>query len=102
MDGIVIPRGWVLSDQPDNSSTRALSLSGKEELGEVMAVQLSRSVRWVDLIRKLHTRDGGLFMEVGPGNVISRTVRWIDRGIEILAASDKDSLLKVAESCKTL
>ena len=74
----------------------------KDELGKVMAAQLSRSVLWVDLIRKLRNSDAGLFIEVGPGTVISRTVRWIDRGIEILAASDKESLLEAVERSKTL
>ena len=74
----------------------------KNELGEVMAAQLSRSVLWVDLIRKLRNSNNRLFIEVGPGAVISRTVRWIDRGIEILAASDKESMLKAVERCKTL
>ncbi len=73
----------------------------KNELGKVMADQLSRSVLWVDLIRKLRNRNGGLFIEVGPGSVISRTVKWIDRGIEIMAPSDKESLLETAERCKT-
>jgi len=74
----------------------------KNELGKVMAAQLSHSVFWVDLIRKLRNSDAGLFIEVGPGTVISRTVRWIDRGIEILSASGKESLLEAVERCKTL
>jgi [acyl-carrier-protein] S-malonyltransferase len=74
----------------------------KNELGKVMAAQLSRSVLWVDLIRKLRNSAARLFIEVGPGSVISRTVRWIDRDIDILAASDKESLQKAVERCKTL
>jgi [acyl-carrier-protein] S-malonyltransferase len=74
----------------------------RDELGKVMAAQLSRSVLWVDLIRKLRNRNAGVFVEVGPGTVISRTVKWIDRGIEILAASDRESLSATVERYKTL
>jgi malonyl CoA-acyl carrier protein transacylase len=74
----------------------------KNELGKVMAAQLSRSVLWVDLIRKLRNSDARLFIEVGPGSVIARTVKWIDRGIEILNTSDNVHLLEAVERCKTL
>ncbi|MCP4665493.1 MAG: ACP S-malonyltransferase, partial [Deltaproteobacteria bacterium] len=74
----------------------------KNELGKVMAAQLSRSVLWVDLIRKLRNSHARLFIEVGPGSVISRTVKWIDRDMDILAVSDKESLQKAIERSRTL
>ena len=77
------------------------AVSDKKELGKVMAAQLSRSVRWVELIRKLRTCDVGLFFEVGPGAVISRTVKWIDRRIEILSACDRETLHVAVERFNT-
>lgn len=59
-----------------------------------MVAQLSRPVLWVDLIKRLINNDIRLFIEVGPGEVISRTVKWIDRNIETLNTASKETLLK--------
>ena len=59
------------------------SVPNKEELKNIMAAQLSGSVLWVDLIKRLRNNNI-LFIEVGPGAVISRTVKWVDRNIEIV------------------
>ncbi len=66
----------------------------KNELKNVMVAQLSRPVLWVDLIKRLINNNIGLFIEVGPGEVISRTVKWIDRNIETLNTASKETLLK--------
>ena len=66
----------------------------KGALKDIIARQLSHPVLWVDLIKRLRDNENDLFIEVGPGNVISRTVRWIDRNIEILVTGNKDRLLK--------
>lgn len=66
----------------------------KWELKDIISRQLSHPVLWVNLVKKLRNNKNDLFIEVGPGNVISRTVRWIDRNIEILITDNKDSLLK--------
>jgi len=65
----------------------------KRHLKYVIASQLSRPVLWVDLIKKLRGCHR-MFVEVGPGAVISRTVRWIDRSIEIVKTGTNDMLLK--------
>lgn len=69
----------------------------KSELKNVMITQLSRPVLWVDLIKILYSNNIRLFVEVGPGEVISRTVRWIDRNIEIVNTATKDKLLRTVE-----
>lgn len=71
-------------------------------LKRIMAAQLSRPVLWVDLIRRLHNSDTGLLVEVGPGKVISRTVRWIDRNIEIVNTSTRERLTETVKAYKTL
>ncbi|MEE8432076.1 MAG: hypothetical protein V3S16_12575, partial [Candidatus Desulfatibia sp.] len=53
-------------------------------------VQLSNPVLWVDLIKKMADNNNGLFLEVGPGAIIFRTVRWIDRNIEIMNSATAD------------
>jgi [acyl-carrier-protein] S-malonyltransferase len=77
------------------------SVPNKEELKKIMAAQLSGPVLWVDLIKILH-HNTILFIEVGPGAVISRTVKWVDRNIEIVNTDNQRRLLKSIESYKRL
>ena len=77
-------------------------VQNKTELATIMATQLSRPVYWVNLIQKLADSCTRLFVEVGPGQVISRTVRWIDRKSEIVNTGTEKDLLQSVERCKTL
>ena len=74
----------------------------KEELRNTMAAQLSRPVLWVDLIRRIQDTNISLCFEVGPGEVISRTVKWIDRDIEVLYVTTRERLLRAIEAYKCL
>jgi len=75
------------------------SINKKEELKEIMATQLHRQVLWVDLIHGLRENGRRLFVEIGPGTVLTRTVKWIDRSIDILNTSTQKGLLGVIEKC---
>jgi len=77
-------------------------VAGKEELKNIMADQLSHPVLWVDVIKGLRDNSTRLVIEIGPGAVISRTVRWIDRSIETMVTATKERLLKVVETCREL
>jgi len=77
------------------------SVPNKEELKNIMAAQLSGPVLWVDLIKRLRNNNI-LFIEVGPGAVISRTVKWVDRNIEIVNTDNQRMLLKSIESYRSL
>lgn len=74
----------------------------KTELRDIMAKQLSGPVLWVDLIRKLSSRYRGPFVEVGPGEVISRAVRWIDRNIEIVSTETNERVLGFIKRSRVL
>ncbi len=78
------------------------SVRNKSELRDVMVTQLSGPVLWVDLIKKLASEYSGLFVEVGPGEVISRTVRWIDRNLEMASTATNERLLKTIERSRSL
>ncbi len=70
----------------------------RTDLKNIMAYQLSRPVLWIDLIKKLGI-DNRIMIEVGPGAVISRTVMWIDREIEIINTAKDRGLKKAIERC---
>jgi [acyl-carrier-protein] S-malonyltransferase len=78
------------------------TVRNKTELRDIMAKQLSGPVLWVDLIRKLSSHYGGPFVEVGPGEAISRAVRWIDRNIEIVSTETNEKVLGVIKRSRVL
>jgi len=69
-------------------------VNDQKELMEIMASQLSNPVLWVDLIKKLGHNNNRLLIEVGPGAVLFRTVRWIDRTFEIAVTATEEGLKK--------
>jgi len=71
-------------------------VTGVASLKMVMAMQLSHPLLWVDLIKAIHRPDT-LFVELGAGSVIARTVRWIDRKIDIVSISDTLDILKLVD-----
>ena len=72
-----------------------------KELKEKISSQLSSPVLWTSLIRRLNNHGGArLFIEVGPGTVLSRTLRWIDRDIETMNTATQENLLHTIERHK--
>ncbi|MCW8814177.1 MAG: ACP S-malonyltransferase [Chlorobium sp.] len=69
-------------------------VNDQKELKKIMATQLSNPVLWVDLIKKLGHNNNRLLIEVGPGAVLFRTVRWIDRTFEITITATEEGLIK--------
>ena len=73
---------------------------GQKGLKKIMSAQLSGPVLWVDLIRTLVRRNARLLIEVGPGALIFRTVRWIDRNLEVMVTATRDDLQAVIDTVK--
>ena len=88
-----IPRDQLYDPQiPIISYTTLNAATDKHALAQTMASQLSETVRWLDLICALRESRPTCFLEVGPGAVISRAVRWIDREIQISAVGSAKAL----------
>jgi [acyl-carrier-protein] S-malonyltransferase len=77
-------------------------ITDKYTMTSVMADQLSGPVRWVDLVKKMGEYRKTIFFEVGPGNIIFRTVKWIDRNTEIFSTASNDRLIKAIEGYRRL
>ncbi|HEN21047.1 MAG TPA: acyltransferase domain-containing protein [Desulfobacteraceae bacterium] len=73
------------------------SVADRMDLKKIIAAQLSRPVLWVDLIRKMHNSRTS-FVEVGPGEIISRSVRWINRNIRVSNTSGLENLLNTVKN----
>ena len=62
---------------------------------EGLKQQVTSPVRWDESIRKMRQEGVELFLEVGPGKVLSGLVRQIDRAAECLRVEDSATLAEV-------
>lgn len=71
------------------------------ELKSIMARQLSGAVRWVDLIRVLGRVCSPWYIEVGNGELMSRTVRWIDRRARTAATFNPERVRSAVQTYRS-
>jgi len=57
-------------------------------ISRVLCGQLTQKVLWRDTVKALSQRGIGRFLEVGPSDVLSKLVRWIERDSEIVGAEE--------------
>lgn len=71
----------------------AKASSDPEELAEELAMQVTRSVRWTESVQAMRDAGCTVFVEVGPGQVLSGLVRRITKDVTVLNVEDEASLL---------
>ena len=62
------------------------------EVVQCLIEQLDHPVRWVDVIRRLAREGVEVFIEVGPGKVLSGLVKRINEGVRVYHVEDRQSL----------
>ncbi|NLE49119.1 MAG: ACP S-malonyltransferase [Sandaracinaceae bacterium] len=62
------------------------------KLKEALTLQVSRPVRWEELIRRMIADGAGLFVEIGPGRVLTGLVSRIDKNVNVLSVQSMDDL----------
>jgi [acyl-carrier-protein] S-malonyltransferase len=63
-----------------------------DEAREALIRQVTRPVRWLDSIREMVDSGVNIFVEVGPGKVLSGLLRQIDRSVRCFNVEDAASL----------
>lgn len=74
--------------------------SEEADIKEIIAKQASNSVRWTDIICKMHEDGVDTFIEVGAGKTLSGLVSKTLEGVKILNVSDSASLAATLEALK--
>jgi len=74
------------------SNVDAEPVTAAEEARSALIRQVSLPVRWEESIRELISRGVNLFIEVGPGRVLSGLLRQIDRSVHSFNVEDENSL----------
>ncbi len=81
----------------NNVDARVVSPAGSAAaIRDGLKRQVTAPVRWLESMRRLLAEGVGLFIEVGPGRVLSGLMRQIDRQAEYLHVEDVASLNDVA------
>ena len=62
---------------------------------DALVRQVSAPVRWEDVIRRLIASGVGVFVEVGPGRVLSGLIRKIDRSARVASIEGPDGIAAV-------
>jgi [acyl-carrier-protein] S-malonyltransferase len=70
----------------------AEAVASGEEAREALIRQVTLPVRWHESVREMIDRGANIFVEVGPGKVLSGLLRQIDRSVRCLNVEDSASL----------
>ena len=74
---------------PIVGNTTATFLTTKPEVYGELRDQLTMGVRWQKSVEAMRAKGADMFMEIGPGNVLTRLVRRIDYEANSLSVSDE-------------
>lgn len=76
--------------QPLVGNTQAQLIETRPEVYEELRDQLVMGVRWQKSVEEMLARGADMFIEVGPGSVLTRLVRRIDYNVNSLSISDEN------------
>jgi [acyl-carrier-protein] S-malonyltransferase len=75
----------------------AEAITSGDEARDALIRQVCMPVRWEDSIREMIAQDARIFVEVGPGRVLSGLLRQIDRSVRTFNVEDAASLQSTVE-----
>jgi [acyl-carrier-protein] S-malonyltransferase len=82
---------------PPFMSTVTAKLEDAQRMGTLLVEQLTAPVRFTQAVRGL-VKDGvGMFVEIGPGQVLSGLLRRCDRSLRTISVNDPESLRKLQD-----
>lgn len=83
-------KDWRVHDArfPVLSYLRAEYLVSPEEIKEELIVQYCRTNHWHKVLLRMIDEGIDTFIEVGPGNVLTQMVRWVDRSVRTITGED--------------
>lgn len=77
---------------PVVTNVDARATTAPDELRDALVRQVSAPVRWVESMQLLRSYGAGVFVEAGPGKVLSGLMRQINRDVKMLNVEDAVSL----------
>ena len=72
------------------SNITAQALTTVEDLRKELSEQLTRPVQWTRSVQEMVSSGVDTFVEIGPGQVLSRLIRKISRDVRAMALGDSE------------
>jgi [acyl-carrier-protein] S-malonyltransferase len=79
------------------SNVDAEAITSGEEARDALIRQVTAPVRWLDSVREMIESGVTVFVEVGPGKVLTGLLRQIDRSVRVFNVEDSASLNSTME-----
>jgi [acyl-carrier-protein] S-malonyltransferase len=79
-------------------STVTAQIESAERLVNLLVQQLTGPVKFTQSVRGLVEQGVGMFVEIGPGQVLSGLLRRCDRSLRTISVGDPESLRKLQET----
>lgn len=79
-------------DVPLVNNVEAAIVTSAEEVRDGLIRQVVSSVRWIDVVQRMVREGVELFVEIGPGNVLTGLIKKIDPSVETRSVSDSATL----------
>jgi [acyl-carrier-protein] S-malonyltransferase len=89
--------GWS-DPTPPFMSTVSARLEGARRFVDLLVEQLTGPVKFTQAVRGLVKEGVGMFVEIGPGQVLSGLLRRCDRSLQTVSVSDPESVRKLQET----
>jgi [acyl-carrier-protein] S-malonyltransferase len=89
--------GWR-DPAPPFMSTVTARLEGARRFVDLLVEQLTGPVRFTQAVRGLMKEGVGMFVEIGPGQVLTGLLRRCDRSLQTVSVSDPESLRRLQET----
>jgi [acyl-carrier-protein] S-malonyltransferase len=89
--------GWN-DPAPPFMSTVSARLEGARRFVDLLVEQLTGPVKFTQAVRGLVKEGVGMFVEIGPGQVLSGLLRRCDRSLQTISVSDPESARKLQET----
>lgn len=80
---------------PVYTNVEAEPVTSKDRIKELLCLQLTSPVRWVDIVRQMKADGAGTVVEVGPGKVLTGLVKRTEKDMNTLNLKDAADLEKV-------
>jgi [acyl-carrier-protein] S-malonyltransferase len=89
--------GWR-DPAPPFMSTVSARLEGARRFVDLLVEQLTGPVKFTQAVRGLVKEGVGMFVEIGPGQVLSGLLRRCDRSLQTVSVGDPESLRRLQET----
>ncbi|MHC1742432.1 MAG: ACP S-malonyltransferase [Syntrophobacteraceae bacterium] len=74
------------------------AVTRSDEMAGLLSNQLANPVNWVGVVEELVRRGLTPFVEIGPSQMLGRSVRWIHRPATVLYTDTADTLVRTIEA----